>query len=408
VKIVELLLELLPHTVDTFHNKDRFFEEYGDQDEGGGNENENDAEYRNNKSEWEKIFAEGNNDDAFQIGISLSRKALRFYSEYHHADIILASPLGLRQQLGDEVAEIASKQRLSSDFLSSIEVCVIDSASVIMMQNLDHLRSILSAVNLQPGEASKADFSRIREWNLSFFAKYFRQTILFAHGIEPSLNNLMNKSCSNFGGMIRYMRKYDTSDGSCSITSVVPQVKQIFQRIDVGHSSMTLEEETDARFEYFKKNIFEPLLEQQKKHLLIFIPSYFDYVRIRNLFGENKKLIRFVNCCEYTQNKEISRSRSAFYHGKANAMLFTERFHFYRQYRIRGVHQIVWYGVPCIGDFYPDMLNMLGGSGTSEEEMSSIALFSKFDLYRMQRIVGGKRAQRMCNPSAKKPTYLFC
>ncbi|KAF4043259.1 Utp25/U3 small nucleolar RNA-associated SSU processome protein 25 [Phytophthora infestans] len=419
VAFVDQLLQLLPSNVDTYHNKDRFVSEFSsipDDDEPSNDD----------KKEWQRVFEQGNNDDCFQLGISLSRKAVRFYSEYHHADIILASPLGLRQQLGDEVAELVDAQtsddvKLSSDFLSTIEVCIVDSASLMAMQNLEHLRTVLRATNLQPKEAPNADFSRVREWNLAFLASYFRQTIVFAHGAEPALNALVNKTCRNISGVVKYTRRYDAADGSASISRVVPQVKQIFQRVDLEHSGrLTAAHEVEIRFAYFKKHVFDPLLDHPRKHVLIFIPSYFDYVRVRNLFNDtmNKKLIRSVQCCEYTTSKQVSRARTSFYHGHCHVMLYTERFHFYHQYQIRGVHQLIWYGLPVMGDFYAEMMNMLQSSdsaGQSDDGLadstdgkSSIALFTRLDLLRMQRIVGNKRAERMCQAKAAKPTFLFC
>ncbi|KAL7682433.1 putative digestive organ expansion factor, predicted [Plasmopara halstedii] len=411
VAFVNHLLALLPSTMTTFHNKDRFDREFGHTtifDE---------LSLDDGKKEWQRVFESGNNDDCFQLGLSFSRKAVRFYSGYHYADVILASPLGLRQQLGDEAATLDNVKNLSTDFLSSIEVCIVDSASLMMMQNLDHVRTVLQATNLPPKEAPHADFSRLREWNLTFLASYFRQTIVFAHGLEPALNALVNKTCRNLSGVVKFVRRYDAHDGSASIVRVVPQIKQIFQRVDLDcHGSLSAADEVELRFAFFKKHIFEPLLDQPRKHVLIFIPSYFDYVRIRNLFHDsmNKKLIRSVQCCEYTKSTQVSRARTTFFHGHCHVMLYTERFHFYHQYQMRGVHHIIWYGPPAICDFYPEMMNMLANNdikddeiGESKGDKTSIALITRLDLLRMQRIVGNKRADRMCRPKAAKPTFLF-
>lgn len=431
VAFVQLLMELLPPAVDTFHNKDRFFDEYGTNED----EEEDAGEANGDQKEWQRVFAAGNNDDCFQIGLSLSRRAMRFYSEYHHADIILASPLGLRQQLGDELAELDAgddlqTKKLSTDVLSSIEVCVVDSASLIAMQNVDHLRAVLRAVNAPPREAPHADFSRLREWNLSFLGAYFRQTVVFAHGVEPLLNALVSKSCRNLSGCLRVARAYDAADGSATISRVVPRVQQVFQRIDAdvgAGASLRADDEAELRFAYFKKHVFEPLLDRPRKHVLVFIPSYFDYVRVRNLFNEreNRKLLRCLQICEYTPARQVARARTAFFHGRCHVLLVTERFHFYHQYRLRGIHQLVWYAPPAMGEFYPEVLNMLPGATGSttageldhddeedeedEEETgkSSIALFSRLDLFRLQRVVGNKRAERMCRPKAAKPTFLF-
>ncbi|CAH0475421.1 unnamed protein product [Peronospora belbahrii] len=428
VAFVNQLLELLPSNMDTFHNKDRFFIEFGS----GMDDNNHDVTKDNDKKEWQRVFSAGNNDDCFQLGISFSRKAMRFYSEYHHADIILASPLGLRQQLGDEVAmldEITSSgdmPQLSSDFLSSIEVCIVDSISLMAMQNLEHLRTVLRAMNVPPKEAPYADFARVRDWNLAFLASYFRQTVVFGHGVEPIFNALLKQTCCNVSGLVKYVSHYDLVDGSASMSRVVREIRHLFQRIDFNdpeRRSPTPLNEVEGRFEYFRTQILDPLLAHPRKHVLIVIPSYFDYVRVRNVFHESmtEKLIQSVQCCEYTTSSQISRARTSFYHGYCHVMLYTERFHFYHQYAIRGIEHLIWYGVPQWPDFYPELVNLIRpGSHESgphdhmhsldqiiSAEPTSIVLFTRFDYLRLQRIVGNKRAQRMCQAKNTKSTFLF-
>ncbi|CAH0492787.1 unnamed protein product [Peronospora farinosa] len=425
VAFVNQLLKLLPANVDTFHNKDRFFREFGSA-VAEKDMKDDDSTTDDGKKEWQRVFDEGNNDDCFQLGLSFSRKAVRFYSEYHHADVIIASPLGLRQQLGDEVAVLDDTEstvdvQLSSDFLSSIEVCLVDSASLMAMQNLDHLRTVLRATNVQPKEAPHADFARVREWNLTFLASFFRQTVVFAHNVEPLVHALVTKSCRNISGFVKYVRIYDIANGTASISQVVPHVKQLFQRVDLNTTDschFSAKDEAELRFEYFKKHVFEPLLDQPRKHVVIVIPSYFDYVRVRNLFHEplNQKLVTSVQCCEYTPSRQVSRARTMFFHGQCHVLLYTERFHFYHQYQIRGIEQLIWYGVPMMHDFYPEMLNFMENSchepenfDQSAEKYSSIVLFTRMDFLRMERIVGKKRARRMCQESTKaKATFLFC
>lgn len=67
----------------------------------------------------------GNVDDCFRIGIALAKKSLKLYTSFDESDILLCSPLGLRMIVGD--SEESHQER---DFLSSIEVLIVDRASV--------------------------------------------------------------------------------------------------------------------------------------------------------------------------------------------------------------------------------------------------------------------------------------
>ncbi|OQR97566.1 digestive organ expansion factor [Thraustotheca clavata] len=401
-RLVQQLYELLPDTITNVLNKDRFEQDFGVEEpstlEG---------------SEWQKIFQDGNNDDAFQIGIAFSRKSMRLYAEYHHADIIIASPLTLRQNIGDVIVDIVpgdkTSQKLPVDFLSSIEVCVLDSASVFLMQNMEHVRAVMNAINVIPKEAPNADFSRIREWNLNHQAHFFRQTIVYSHAPDAQLNNLLNRSCHNFAGAVRLMPHYDLEGQySPAMCNIVHSIKQIFQRIDTPAQagSCLLAKESDIRFEYFKKHIVQPLLDHPTKHTMIFVPSYFDFVRVRNLFAEHKKLINVVAISEYSTDSQISRARTHFFHGRINVFLVSERFHFYKQYRIRGVHQIFWYSPPSLGPFYSEVLNAMGTNDESEAESLKSVMVKYVEMALAH--LSGKTRKTMIHEPDPRQSWVSC
>jgi U3 small nucleolar RNA-associated protein 25 len=107
----------------------------------------------------------------------------------------------------------------------------------------------------------------------------------------------------------------------------------------------------ETRFTFFRDSVLPRLQQSTQSRTMVFVPSYFDYVRVRNLYRKKCKDFELTFCVlsEYSSNREVTQSRSGFFHGEVNFMLMTERFHFFRRYRIRGVHNIVFYGLPMVG-----------------------------------------------------------
>jgi U3 small nucleolar RNA-associated protein 25 len=73
-------------------SKNRFEKEFGPE--------EDDPGYKRFKPvDWNELFR-GNIDDCFRIGISLAQRSVRLYAEFYRSEIIIASPLGLRINIG--------------------------------------------------------------------------------------------------------------------------------------------------------------------------------------------------------------------------------------------------------------------------------------------------------------------
>jgi len=335
--------------------------------------------------EFEEIF-HGNTDDCFALGVAFTRSSVRLFTTYAKSDIIFASPLGLRLLTGD----IGDKRR-DTDFLTSIELLVIDQADVMIMQNFEHVDTCVRSLNLLPRNANDTDFSRVRQWFLEGKAKYYRQSIIFTQALMPEINALFNRQCFNTLGKIRAVRLDDPS-----ISRVALKVRQVFQRVDCNSVS----ELADARLKYFQDEVLPHLTGTIQSRTLVYVASYFDFIRLRNMFLSEQ--LSFVSICEYSDKVEQSKSRSLFATGRCEMMLYTERFHYYHRYTIRGAQNVVFYGLPTFGQFYSEIINALSGASAA----TVLALYSKFEHLQLERIIGDKRAEKLI--SASKTTHLFC
>ena len=100
----------------------------------------------------------GNIDDGFKIGLAVTKKSLKLYTDFYSSDVIIASPLGLRMILGSAEDEDASQR--DYDFLTSIELLILDQLDIFTMQNWDHVTHLMQHLHLQPARSHGVDFSR--------------------------------------------------------------------------------------------------------------------------------------------------------------------------------------------------------------------------------------------------------
>ncbi|GAB5589241.1 rRNA-binding ribosome biosynthesis protein utp25 [Umbelopsis nana] len=384
VDVVSSLIELSGS--EQQEHKKRFFDEF--------NLLEEEPEKTDKPIDYQETF-NGNIDDHFRLGIKFTRKTMKLYSDFYSADIIIASPLGLRTVIGAE----GDKKR-DFDFLSSLEVIIMDQTQQFLMQNWDHIEHIMEHVNLIPKDAHGCDFSRVKNWYLDGRAKYLRQTLVFSDFLTPEINALFNKHMKNVGGKLKIKQSYEGT-----MIDVIAQVQQTFVRLE----AQSLATADDLRFKHFVEKTLPTLQRSSitQSHTLIFIPSYFDFVRLRNYLEDNK--YSYAHICEYTPTPQVSKARSDFFHGRVSFVLYTERFHFFRRYNIRGAHHVVFYGLPDHPQFYTEIVNYLAlkaeASSAEEAAFSCSALFSRYDLLKLERIVGSERARKMC--SSGKNLFAF-
>lgn len=365
---------------DQRENRKRFEEAYVD----------NSEKFRDQKpADFLELF-EGNDDDMFRLGVKFTRKTIKYFAQFYNSDILMASPLGLRMAIGSE-----EDKKMDYDFLSSIEMVVVDQADGLLMQNWEHVEYVFQHLNRQPRDSHGCDFSRVRTWYLEDWAKHFRQTIILSPFITPELTELFRTQCHNWAGKIRFHPDYQGR-----IQQLPVRARQTFSRFE----SNAIGKDPDARFSYFTSAIVPSLAKRARdlKGTLIFVPSYLDFVRVRNYFATSSatEAVTFGTLSEYAEAKEAARARSHFLSGRHKVLLYTERAHHFRRYRLRGVQRVIMYGLPDNPIFYEEIAG--GYLARSEQDMrlepgqgTVRVMFSKYDVMKLERIVGTQRVGKM-------------
>ncbi len=180
---VRVRVRVLVRVQEQVEHQKRFAHEYGppDEDEAGAAEQ---------PAEHAELF-KGNIDDCFRVGLQFGRKSVRLFTEFYSSDVIIASPLGLHLVIGD-----TGERERDADFLSSIELLIVDQADVYAMQNWEHVTELAALLNRMPAKQPPGtDFSRVRPYLLDGWARHFRQTLVFSSCLTPEISSLYARHC---------------------------------------------------------------------------------------------------------------------------------------------------------------------------------------------------------------------
>lgn len=415
LRLSKCLANLLKGTHETVHIN-RVIEEFGDED--GTDSTLKPIVCDGNKpSDYYNTF-HGNTDDSFRIGIRLTKRSIKFFADFYDSDIIIASPLGLKTLIApneNDSIGLANKNKSDQllnpvgdrDFLSSIEMLILDQTEIFLMQNWEHLIDIMQHVNEIPSKPRSMDIARVRMWHLENWSKYYRQLILFSSATLPIIQAFFQSHSHNYEGHMVLKRRMEH-----------PQARKISSKCTqhfLYYDSPNPKESCDLRFNFFIKNVLPKCLGRQPQagaisgdgttgkaleHTLIFVSSYFDYVRLRNYFRREK--LSFTQICEYTEDNKVSKARQLFYFGARQFLIYTERCHFYHRFKIKGIRNIIFYEPPMFARHYSEMIDFMTPElqgKTFDEDSSSpftaTTLFSNHDKLQMGSIIGLNNADKL-------------
>jgi U3 small nucleolar RNA-associated protein 25 len=434
-------------TVAQVANRDRFEEEFAPEAEEGEEEEEQATvteagrrrKARGKPADWNHRFR-GNVDDDFKLGISLTKKTVKLYSDFYNSDIIIASPLGLVRSMevkksgagrkGVRKRNARDKNRAVDDwnagaaklnqvahkktsfaeddeadddgFLSSIEICVVDGASTFAMQNWSLLLTTLERVNNMPARPRDTDFSRVRQWALDGKMRFYRQTVVLSlHKRADAL--ALFRTFLNHSGRVRVLTS-PKSDGTMSDVAVA--LRQRFLRVA---GVTTPETAPDRHFEYFMNKVLPELRSSVDCQAVVVIPNYFDFVRVRNALVTLEADVvsfHFASVSEYSKESDVARAKTRFFTKKVSIFVMTERIHYYWRSNVRGANTIVWYGLPENSHFYPEIVNTTAEAAELGRPVHSIAMYDEFESFALERIVGTSRSKKMTGKFARSE-YLF-
>uniref|UniRef100_A0A1I7T378 U3 small nucleolar RNA-associated protein 25 homolog n=2 Tax=Caenorhabditis tropicalis TaxID=1561998 RepID=A0A1I7T378_9PELO len=340
-------------------NKNRFEEEYS-----GSTEL---PTTRADFPEDHKELLLGNNDDAFRIGIALSKKVLKLYEKFEKADILVCSPLGLRMILnGDDGNE--------AHLISSINLTIVDRTDIMIQQNWENVQLIFSHLHSLPSKID-VDISRVRKLYLDGHSKFYSQLLMFSRYSHEIFTSLMLQNSHNHRGLIVSRPKK-----AGTLNDIEVPLCQELHKFEVKDPNET----SDLRFKYFVDKIMPSMIPRT----VIVIPSYFDFVRVRNHLKKAEE--SFVMCHEYASRSKVDRAREMFYHERKSYLVVTERWYFFNRRQLTGVHRVVFYQLPSHPLFYSEFINMSQADTT--QRFLSVLLLCKYDRMRLENTFGTEMA----------------
>lgn len=130
------------------------------------------------------------------------------------------------------VTKLQESGSSAADFLSSLEVVIVDHADVIMMQNWQHVQTLFQNCNNVPKETHGTDVMRVHESHLNGLAKHLRQTVVLSSFPSAEINALTRNECLNAAGRVRWRESFPGMLGrAAKAVQNVGGLRQQFERL---------------------------------------------------------------------------------------------------------------------------------------------------------------------------------
>ena len=400
-EIVRNVLTLLELTPEEVANGENFFQEYEAQDTRNM--------HAKNWEDWRRELFKGhyddNNYDDFIVGLTFGFGKVKIFfpktaDKLLHMDMIIASPLALSRVAAEDHKTVKKhekqkKERLDveeddetplddwaeepeeivvpMDFLSGLEILVVDRIDALSMQNWTNLVDVVSAANRKPVATISADIDRIEEKFLEDSSANHRQTVLICGSTYSS----------NFAQLM-------TGDGESEFVGTGEtnwSGRSLSRALKHGIKQQFFINVTDL-MEYFRSKYWKDVGGDEIRGLIIVVSHDKNYDELRDFLENNEGI---TDC--YLHETEVASHRRKlkeilknFKTGVSRIIVVSERLLWYQRIRILTGAHVLFFGVPVNDSVYADVLSDIEDPG----RCTSVCLHGPEEVEARRRIVGSK------------------
>lgn len=314
-------------------------------------------------ADYVEIFG-GVTDQDFKMGIRFFPNKVSLYQKMAKSQMIIASPFALMKH--DDL-----------DFLSSIEVLVLDSLDVLLTQNHEACFNIVSKLNEMPSNVKSTPWNRLRAYCADKNHKKMRQSIGYSSVLTPDMRSLFSDFVNIKGSIISRPLLYPPI--------IVKGANIQFHRIPCdSHQSIG-----ESQYQYFIQKII-PMIKQWRneredvaKRTIIYFVSSMRFYQIRKYITEQN--IEFLELGDAATKTDLKLMKKSFQADPNAVMLMTERFYFHYRPQLANVERTVFILPPT----YPQYFSEISGGGETH------IYFTQYDEFAIERVVGSTQTQRI-------------
>ncbi len=389
-------------------NTASFLDEYKDQDIRN--------EHARNWEDWRRELFKGHYDDSsyddFVIGVSFHHGRMRLQFPKNSqglcgVDAIVASPLALSRIAAADHKSIRVREKFGNvdqedqqppvmDFLSGIEILVVDRVDAMCMQNWTNCCDVVSSVNQQAVATITADINRIEEKFLSpDSAKAERQTILVCG------SSIMSEYESL--GLRRDKERVIESNIIYSGISLKRALKQKIKQ------QLFVKVPTGSSLDYFKNSFWKEVGNDVKQLIIVISSSVTDISPLVE-FLDDEGISK--SCClsEDTlsdiggkRRKQIKATLKAFREGENRILVVTERLLWYQRIRITSGRHVLFYGCPRTDSVYADII----ADVVDPLRSTCTCIYSEEEARALERVVGTGEIDKLIDPTCDRKITVF-